>query len=163
MTAPAPGEQPFFDAVLTPHRSLPPWGFWLLMAGVALVSFVAGLAFLLEGAWPVFGFFGLDVALIYFAFRASYRSGHLYETVRLTRGELAIQRVLPSGQVRSWSFQPYWLRVHIDEPPVSASQSTLSSHGRSLVIGSFLSPGERVELAHALRAALSRAREWTPS
>lgn len=132
------------------------------MAGVAVVSFVAGLAFLLEGAWPVFGFFGLDVALIYFAFRASYRSGHLYETVRLTRGELAIQRVLPSGQVRSWSFQPYWLRVHIDEPPVPASQLTLSSHGRSLVIGSFLSPGERVELAHALRAALSRAREWTP-
>lgn len=162
MTAPAPDDPPLFNVVLTPHRSLSPMGFWLLMGGVALVSFTAGLVFLLKGAWPVFGFFGVDVALVYFAFRASYKSGHLYETVRLTRGELAIERVLPSGQTRSWSFQPYWLRVHIDEPPVPGSQLTLTSHGRSLVIGSFLSPGERVELARALRAALSRARDWAP-
>lgn len=155
-------DPPLFSVVLTPHRSLSPWGFWLVMGGVALISFAAGLVFLLIGAWPVLGFFGVDVALVYFAFRANYRSGHLYETVRLTRSELAIQRVLPSGQTRSWSFQPYWLRVHMDEPPVPGSQLTLTSHGRSLVIGSFLSPGERVELAHALRAALSQARDWAP-
>lgn len=163
MTVAAKDDSPLFDAVLTPHRSLSPLGFWLLMGGVTLVSFVAGLAFVLEGAWPVVGFFGLDVALVYFAFRASYKSADLYETVRLTRRELAIQRVLPSGQVRSWSFQPYWLRVHIDEPPAPGSQLTLSSHGRSLVIGSFLSPGERVEFARALRTALSQAREWAPT
>lgn len=162
MTAPVPDDPPLFNAVLTPHRSLSPTGFWLLMGGVALVSFTAGLVFLLKGAWPVFGFFGVDVALVYFAFRASYRSGHLYETVRLTRGELSIQRVLPSGQTRSWTFQPYWLRVHIDEPAVPSSQLTLTSHGRSVAIGSFLSPAERVELARALRDALSRARDWAP-
>ncbi len=162
MATPAPAEPPLFNVVLTPNRSLSPAGFWIVMVGVAAISFTAGLVFLLQGAWPVFGFFGLDVALIYFAFRASYRSGNLYETVRLTREELAIRRVLPSGQTRSWSFQPYWLRVHMDEPPVPGSQLTLTSHGKSLVIGSFLSPAERVELARALRAALSRARDWAP-
>lgn len=162
MTAPTPDDSPLFNAVLTPHRSLSPGGFWLVMGGVALFSFAAGLAFLWKGAWPVLGFLGVDVALVYFAFRANYRSGHLYETVRLTRSELAVQRVLPSGQMRGWSFQPYWLRVHIDEPPVPGSQLTLTSHGRSLAIGAFLSPGERLELANALRAALSRARDWAP-
>ena len=162
MATSAPDDPPLFNAMLTPHRSLSPRGFWFVMGGVALISFTAGMVFWAQGAWPVCGFFGLDVALVYFAFRASYRSGHLYETVRLTRSELAIQRVLPSGQTRSWSFQPYWLRVHIDEPPVPGSQLTLTSHGRSLVIASFLSPGERVELARALRAALSRARDWAP-
>ena len=29
------------------------------------VSFVWGILFLVLGAWPVFGFFGLDVLLIY--------------------------------------------------------------------------------------------------
>ena len=54
------------------------------MSAIGGVSFVTGMAFLLMGAWPVFGFFGLDVALIYPAFRLNYRSGRLYETVELT-------------------------------------------------------------------------------
>ena len=31
------------------------------------------MVFLLAGAWPVFGFFGLDVLLVYWAFRLNYR------------------------------------------------------------------------------------------
>ena len=56
----------------------------ILMAVFGGVSFITGIAFLLKGAWPVFGFFGLDVALLYIAFRLNYRSGRLYETVDLT-------------------------------------------------------------------------------
>ena len=48
------------------------------------VSFVAGFVFLLIGAWPVFGFFGLDVVLIYLAFKLNYRAARLYETIDLT-------------------------------------------------------------------------------
>lgn len=147
-----------FDAVLYPHRSLGPKGFWLLMGAISLVSFAAGLAFLLSGAWPVFGFFGLDVLLMYWAFKASYRSGRLRETVRLTPEALMIERVSPGGRVQRWSFQPYWLRVELDEPPRHGSQIVLASHGRRLIIGAFLSPDERGEFAVALREALDRAR-----
>ena len=69
------------EFVLHPHRSLSPRGFLILMSAIGLVSFVMGMVFLLIGAWPVMGFFGLDVALIYFAFKLNYRSGRLYETV----------------------------------------------------------------------------------
>ncbi len=55
-------EPTIFSAVITPHRSLGRVGFLLLMAIFGAVSFVAGMAFLMDGAWPVFGFFGLDVA-----------------------------------------------------------------------------------------------------
>ena len=147
-----------FDAVLTPHRSLSPRGFAILMTVIGLVGFCGGIAFLLIGAWPVFGFFGLDVALIYWAFKASYRSGRAHEIVRLTPRALTVERVDASGRAERWSFQPYWLRVAIDDPPGHASQLTLSSHGRSLAIGSFLSPGERAEFATALRLALAECR-----
>ncbi len=147
-----------FDAILHPYRSLSPLGFVVLMAVVCLVSFSAGIAFLLAGAWPVFGFFGLDVLLIYIAFRMSYRSGRLHETVRLTRHALTVQRVFPSGEVKSWTFQPYWLRVEMDDPPRPDSRLRLASHGRSLVIGSFLTPNERLEVAEALKAALATQR-----
>jgi uncharacterized membrane protein len=153
------GRGPYlFDAVLYPHRSLGPRGFWLLMGAISLVSFTAGIAFLLRGAWPVFGFFGLDVLLMYWAFKASYRSGRLRETVRLTSDALTVERVSPGGRVQRWSFQPYWLRVEIDLPARHGSQVVLASHGKRLVVGAFLSPEERGEFAEALREALNRAR-----
>ena len=55
-------EPTIFSAVITPHRSLGSIGFLVLMIVFGGVSFVTGIAFLLMGAWPVFGFFGLDVA-----------------------------------------------------------------------------------------------------
>ena len=153
-----PGGTEDFDAVLHPHRSLSPLGFWLVMGAVAGVSFTAGVMFLTAGAWPVFGFYGLDVALIYWAFRASYRSGRLYERVHLTPDRLIVERVSPSGRLRRWAFQPYWLKVEMDDPPAHDSHLTLRSHGRTLVIGAFLTPEERLEVASALRAALARTR-----
>ncbi len=93
-------EEVLFDAELTPHRSLPPEGFVLLMGLVGLVSFAAGALFFVVGAWPVVGFLGLDLLLIYLAFRASYRSGRAYETLRLTRRDLTLKRVDSWGRAQ---------------------------------------------------------------
>lgn len=154
-------EEVFFDALLTPHRSLRPQGFIVLMAAVCLISFVAGLFFFLVGAWPVVGFLGLDVVLIYFAFRINYRRARMHETLRLTRGDLTVRRVNHWGEEKSWRFQPTWLQVVIDDPPEHHSQLMLRSHGQSLAIGSFLSLEERVDLARALREALAESRGAT--
>ena len=94
-----------FRAVLYPHRSLGPTGFLILMSAIGGVSFITGMAFLLKGAWPVFGFFGLDVALIYAAFKLNYRSGRLYETVELTPETLTITRVHPVRQAGEFRLQ----------------------------------------------------------
>lgn len=148
-----------FDAILVPHRSLGPTGFLIVMAAVAGVSFAAGIVFLLKGAWPVFGFLGLDVLLVYLAFRASYRSARLYETVRLTGDALEIRRVTPSGRQTVWRFEPYWLRVEMDDPPEHGSALVLTSHGREVSIGAFLTMEERLDFANSLRAALAAWRE----
>lgn len=156
---PVDPERPLlFDAVLRPHRSLSGPGFAVLMAAVCLVSFGAGLAFLLMGAWPVFGFFGLDVALIYLAFRLNYRDARRSEHVRLSADSLEVRCVGPSGRVSRWRFQPYWLRVDLDAAGENHSRLTLTSHGRSLSIGDFLAPEERASLCEALKAALARCR-----
>lgn len=157
-------EPVLFDARLAPHASLPRAGFTLLMAVLCVFSFAAGIAFVSIGAWPVFGFFGLDVAAVYIAFRVSYARARRYEIVRLTENRLAIERVSPRGEVERFEFQPYWLRVLMDDPPRHESPLTLRSHGRSLVIGSFLSPEERLELANALNAALAQLKAgYSPS
>ncbi|MEX2200039.1 MAG: DUF2244 domain-containing protein [Dongiaceae bacterium] len=158
------GEAPaLFDAVLTPHRSLSPAGFAILMTAIAGVGFVGGMAFLLAGAWPVTGFGAIEIGLFYLLFRLNYRSARIRERVRLTANALEIERRLQDGSVRRWSFQPYWLKVSIADPPDTDSRLTLSSHGKSLSIGAFLSPDERLEFANALRAELVRLREFGPA
>lgn len=151
-------EAPLFDAILTPHRSLPPRAFLLFMAALASLSFSVGLYFILSGAWPVFGFLGLEVFLVWGAFRLNYRSARQFERLVLTREALAVRRVTHYGEERAWSFQPAWVRVEIEEPAEPDTPLLLRSHGRRLSIGSFLSAPERVDLAKALRAALAEAR-----
>ena len=147
-----------FDAVLSPHRSLSPRGFLALMLAIGGVSFAAGMVFFLVGAWPVVGFLGVDVLLIFLAFKLSYRRARGYESLHLTREGLTVRSVDPRGRERCWRFQPAWLQVEMDDPPRHESRLELRSHGRTLAIGGFLTPGERLDLARALREALERAR-----
>jgi uncharacterized membrane protein len=153
---PAGDEPVLFDALLMPNRSLPPLGFALLMAAICLVSFGAGLTFYLIGAWPIVGFLGLDVLLVYVAFKLSFRRLRAFETLRLTEAALVFERVSPAGARRRWTFQPYWLSVEFDDPPHHGSQLRLRSHGRSVTVGAFLAPPEREDLAAALRQALHK-------
>ncbi len=148
-----------FDVVLTPHRSLSPAGFAMLMAAVIGIAFIGGVVFLLRGAWPVTGFGVIEVGLFYLMFRLNYRSARMHERLRLTDEALEVERHEVGGRIRRWSFQPYWLQVEIADPPQSDSALLLRSHGRSLSIGAFLSPDERLDFAKALRAALAEQRE----
>src|SRR4051794_21018237 len=109
-----PDEPALFSAVLTPHRSLSATGFLLVMVLVGGVSFVAGLVFLLMGAWPVFGFFGLDVLLVYVAFRANYRAATAFERVSVTPSELRVRKVSHRGKVSEWTLNPLWVRIERD-------------------------------------------------
>ncbi|WP_088348432.1 MULTISPECIES: DUF2244 domain-containing protein [Rhodomicrobium] len=151
-TAKAP--EAHFSAVLLPHRSLGRKGFITLMSVISGVSFLTGIAFYLKGAWPVFGFFGLDVLLVYGAFKLNYRAARLYETVELTDEQLTVTRIHPSGRAESWSFNPYWVRLELEEIDNAANRLSLRSHGRELRIGTFLSDDEKRGFAHALGAAL---------
>lgn len=151
-------EQGVFRAVLHPHRSLGPTGFVVLMSAICIVSFVTGMVFLAMGAWPVMGFFGLDVALIYLAFRLNYRAGRLHELIELTPETLKVTRVHPSGKRESFDFNPYWVRVRLAEGPQGRTDLRLTSHGREFSFGRFLTDDERRDFSSALTGALFEAR-----
>jgi uncharacterized membrane protein len=152
-------EPALFAARLTPHRSLSRAGFVMVMAALGSVSFAAGLAFLLMGAWPVFGFFGLDVLLVYVAFRANYRAAAAYEDVMVTTSELRVRKVTSRGQVSEWALNPLWSKLECESDEEYGMQRVfLVSRGRKLPIAAFLPPQEKASFAAALSAALSEAR-----
>jgi len=152
-------EAAIFSAVLTPHRSLGPTGFLIFMLVLGGISFAAGMLFLVAGAWPVFGFFGLDVLLVYWAFKANYRSARAYEQVTVTPSELTVRKVSYHGVVRDWTFNPVWVRLQRDEhAEFGIERLFLVSHGRLLPIASFLGAKEKESFALALSAALGEAK-----
>ena|SRR5512145_3031490 len=150
-----------FEARLTPHRSLPPAAFGLLMAAVILVAFLAGAVSVAFGAWPVTGFCGVELLLFYLLFRLNYRSAAgASEWIRLTPGRLEVVRRERNRETGRWVLQPYWLSVALEGGESEGPGAVLlRSHGRSLALGRFLPPEERLRLKEALAEALARARE----
>ena len=154
-----PRDATIFAAVLTPHRSLSPTGFLIFMLVLGGLSFVSGMVFLMAGAWPIFGFFGLDVLLVYWAFRINYRAAYAYEEVTVTATELRLRKVSHHGRVSEWTLNPLWVRLDREEhAEFGIERLYLVSRGARLSIGSFLGPDEKASLAQALSAALGEAR-----
>ncbi|WP_299819354.1 DUF2244 domain-containing protein [uncultured Roseibium sp.] len=152
-------DKPFFSAVLTPYRSLGSNGFLVLMLCFGAISFVSGVLFWRIGAWPVFGFFGLDVAILWFAFRMNYRSARVYEEVVVSRHEISIRKVGPGKTYQEYCFNPVWVRLTVkrieDEGVVKIC---LTSRGESVDLGNFLNPDDRTSFAGAIANALAVAK-----
>jgi uncharacterized membrane protein len=148
-----------FSAIITPYRSLGSTGFLILMLCVGSFSFVAGILFIMIGAWPVFGFLGLDMLLVYVAFRANFRAARAYEEVTVTAAELTVRKVSHRGQVREWTLNPLWVRLdRVEHDEFGIERLFLVSHGRRLPIAAALGPGEKASFAQALDAALGEAK-----
>jgi len=152
-------EPTLFSAILTPYRSLNATGFLILMAAIGSLSFAAGVTFLLMGAWPVFGFFGLDVLLVYLAFRMNYRAATAFEQVSVTPSELRVRKVTHRGQVTEWTLNPVWTQLDREvHEEFGVQRLFLVSRGRRLPVATFLSPDEKESFAMALGAAIGEAK-----
>lgn len=159
-TAPPEADaETLFDRRLKPRPSLGPVGFWIVIGVVGATSLVNGILFLALGAWPVFGFYGLDALLLYALMRLNLRRAERgWERVHLTPDRLVIEHGDHRGVSHRIEMQPHWLRVSVDDSEMGQNRITLSSHGQRVAIGGFLAPADRAALAQDLSAALDRLR-----
>jgi uncharacterized membrane protein len=152
-------EPTLFSAILTPHRSLGRHGFLVLMLAIGGISFAAGFVFFIAGAWPVVGFLGLDVLLVYWAFRANYRAARAYEEVTVTPTQLKLRRVSHRGEVAEWTANPLWVRLERQSHAEFGMEKLyLVSRGMRIAVARFLPPQEKESFADALVAALAEAK-----
>ena len=148
-----------FSALLTPHRSLNRTGFLAVMLFLSVVSFATGLAFLLKGAWPVLGFFGIDVLVIWWAFRVNFRTARAREEITVTTSELRVRRISHRGQVAEWTFNPLWVRLDMEvDEDFGIEHLYLISRGRRLQLAGFLGPEEKASFYNGLVEALNAAK-----
>ena len=121
--------------------------------------FAVGIVFLSMGAWPIFGFFGLDVLLIFLAFRWNYRAARAHEEVLLSPQQLTIRKVAPSGKSAEHGFNPFWAKFNVKRHEfIGVTAMSVEGQGRHVSLGSFLNPDDRESFAKAFSAALGQAK-----
>ncbi len=144
-------------ATLTPHRSLSPKGFIVLMSVIVGLNLTVGMFFYVIGAWPVVGFMGLDVALIWWAFRANFADARRAEHIEITSDELVLRRLAENRPAQEQRFARRWVQVELEEDRERELVGPLYLRfgGKRTEIASFLGAQERLSFASALKAALT--------
>lgn len=155
-------EPVFLDAILRPNPPMRPDVLRVILILVLAINLAFAVGFMLRGAWPIAPFMGLDVALLAWAFHASRIAAQASEHVRLTHSELSVVRCEPRRPAETSLLNPYWVRVQLEDPADMPRSLTLVTHGKSVQVGRFLGPRERLSFAQALKQALGAARAWRP-
>ena len=153
------GDLEIFARVLKPYRSLSRGGITVLLTVLALIGFAVSIPFYLMGAWPVAGFFGLDVLILYLAFRANMRSARACEKIAISHVEMLLEKISAKGCSRIWRFNPIWVRLQTERHKEFETQKIAVVHGReSVEVGRFLGADDKDDFLISLRAALNEAK-----
>lgn len=157
---PLANEETVFSAVIVPHRSLSPLGFRVLMGFIILAITLTSIPFFIIGAWPIIGFLGLDLVLIYAAFRYNNATARAYEEIFLSRIQLLFRSVNWRGRVKQEAcFNPLWTRIERDEDPDFGTEKVEIVQGRSRIeVARALGREERGAFADAFQKALATAK-----
>lgn len=152
-------DPPIHELRLWPNRSLPRRGFRIVMtiAAVALAVPMAPLIGTPVG-WALLPFLIGAWGLLYLFLKRNYRDGRLIEHLRLWPDLIAVERREPGGRVLRWQANPYWVKLALHPDARPEQYLTLRGGGRTIELGAFLSPEERIDLHESLSEALSTLR-----
>jgi uncharacterized membrane protein len=129
------------------------------MTLVCIATVISSIPFMIAGAWPVAGFFGLDVLALYIAFKVNFRDAAAFEEVAVSPLKVKLAKVSPRGERREWRFDTIFTRLERKEDEdYGVMQLALVSRGQSVTLAQALSPGERAAFAEALSGALRSAK-----
>ena len=149
-------ENKLYKISLYPYRSLNKTGFFILMLVLGIISFVAGVVFMMMGAWPVFGFFGLDVLLVYIFFKINFKSGKQKEILILTKNKLIIKFYSSNKILKTSHLDANWLNINLTKSKNEMSKLKISSKNKSIIVGSFLRHKEKLDVIKSLKTALKK-------
>lgn len=144
----------YMDAVITVNRSLSPGGFKVLFGAVVSANVLFAIFLFVLGAWPAPIFLGIDVLLVWLAFRASFRAAERAERVRVSAEAVEVLH----AERTVWRSPTAFTRVDVEDRGENDRRVRLRLSGRSLTVARALSPPERRQFAIALQDAIRAAR-----
>lgn len=145
-----------FSVVARPNSVSGRPGLLISMALLVPAATVAGVAFLLIGAWPVTLFMGLHILALLAAFVCVERHAGDFERLTLTDHRLILDRHTP-GSDQHFEFNGCWVQVDLQTLSIGGgNRLCLRSHGKEVPFGYLLSDDERLAVSRELRRRLAR-------
>ena len=89
-------------------------GFQIFIAVLASLMSLISLGFYLLGAWPVIGFLGLEILVVWYAFKWNYRTGQLVETVTISPQQVDVTRTDWRGRTTTVRLNGAWIKAELD-------------------------------------------------
>ena len=139
-----------YTLVARRNNSLSSTGRLAVFVFIFTVSVGIALAFAMLGAWLILPFAGLEMLVLYLAFRYVDRHAADYERIAIARDKVEVE-FCEAGTHVQHEFNPCWAQVVVSG---DGSRLALRSHGRELEIGRHLSGEQRLKIARELKQQL---------
>ena len=154
MTGVVRGEAAEYVYIARRNNSLSSSGRLLVFGFILVVSLGIAAGFsLVFGAWPILPFAGIEMAVLYFAFRYVDRHAADYERITIRGNTVSIEVQEGAGVVRR-EMNRHWARIVCAS---DGSRLALRSHGRDVEIGRHLCEAARQDMARELARELPAA------
>ena len=110
------------------------------------------------GAWPVIGFLGVEIGLVWFLFKVNYKSSKNFEQISITKNSTLIKKINWRGAIINFTIESPWIKASCIKSNGTSDKLFLNYHADQLEIGKFLPPQEKALLANALNNCFERLR-----
>ncbi len=148
------------NIILIPNRSLTRIMFFTILGILLFISISMGIFFYSIGAWPVIGFFGLDIIIFLIVFFWHNQSLKICEKIILNNKEMIIKKTKPFRKDLIVKFSPpNWINVTLKKSIYNKTRLVIHSHGSAIFVGDFLTKTEKKNLAQSLNNEISKLKK----
>ena len=147
---------------LWPHNALNSRGFAMVIGMTAATLALPLIAVLGSPVlWGLLPFAAAALWGLWFALDRNWRDRRILEEMHFTRAQVTLTRTNPRGPQQTWAADPHWIALHLAPRggPV-ANYLTLTGGNRSVELGAFLMPDERLRLHDDLADLLIRLKSY---
>ena len=149
----AGGDTAEYDYTARRNNSLSSIGRRFVFGFILTVSLGIAVAFsLVFGAWPIMPFAGIEMVVLYLAFRYMDRHAGDYERITIRGDSVAIE-VREGSRVTRHELNRCWAQVVCEADGVRLA---LRSHGRDVEVGRHMRDEQRADMARELKRELRR-------
>lgn len=150
-------DKAILSLTIWPHRSCTRGIFHFITLLTALTLLLPPLLFLnVELAFAILPFSLISISLLYLLGEKNFRDGKLKEKLEIFPKKIILQRAEPTGRIRIWSANPFWIHVNYYKNGPIKNYLTLRENGKEVEVGSFLTPKERENLRHLIEDTLHK-------
>tara|TARA_Y100000816_G_C25978633_1_gene510891 strand:- start:377 stop:823 length:447 start_codon:yes stop_codon:yes gene_type:complete len=122
---------------ITPHQSCSKSVFIILGIILTVWCFLFSIFLIIQGAWPVTIFLGVEYLVIFYLLRLYFREKNIKDVIKIDKKEISIKKFKGDELLRSFKFNTYWSKVFFTKFK-NQSKLSIRESNKETEIASFL-------------------------